>query len=304
MAKKIIFIFLITGFLYFPSLIAQVRMIVIADSTSKLPLPYATVKIINRNSGYFADRNAALNILALENDSLLLTYVGYETLVLPLRQIIDTVFLKRKTYDLSEVVIRAYSEEHNAGIFKYKKSWTIFFDESSEYALRIDLSGINGTYLIKKIFLPIEFNNNTFENSICKVHIYRVGNNGKPGEELLTKSVIIDKKYSSKKDFYIDISDQKLVASDKVLFVGVECIMDKIVAQYKSNLSEKRDFNQRAKVSPVSLFISKETVYFDDSYDHKFFRNLKSKNYNWHGGTYLNKDALNFAAGLVVLTGK
>jgi hypothetical protein len=283
---------------------AQMRSMVVADSADKLALPYATVKVINKNYGCYSDVNGLVTIQADENDSLLITYTGYRNALVTLKKNDDTIFLAKKIYDEPEVTLISLVKETKAGFFKYRSFFTFFFGESSELAMGIDLSGIERSYRINKIYLPLDINRKTFQNSVCKIHLYKQDAHGRPGEELLRKPVLVDKTFGTKNDFYIDISDQDIVCSEKILFIGIECAMDKITDTYKQGLSERKDFNQKARTSPISLFFAKDTAYFNGSYDHQFFRTLTEKSYQWSGGhDALNKKAMNIAAGLVLLTG-
>jgi|GEM_PF-6166625 len=295
----------ITAFLFsITAAKAQVKNMIVADAANKSVLPYATVKVINKNYGCYSDSNGVASIQADENDSLLVTYTGYEDALIKLQKNDDTIFLTRKIYNEPEVTLVSLVKETKAGFFKYRSFFTYFFGESSELATGIDLSGIEHSYRIDKIYLPLEINRKTFQNSVCKIHLYKQGNDGKPGEELLRKPVLLDRTFGAKNDFYIDVSDQHIVCSEKVLFVGIECVMDKIAATYEQGISERKDFNQKARTSPISLYIAKEALYFNDSYDHRFFRTLTDKRFQWAGGNNaLNIKAMNIAAGLVLLTG-
>ncbi len=278
----------------------QYKKIVIADSHDRSSLAYATVKVLNANRGYFADKNGALKMPDFEKDSLMIEYSGYVTGIFLIENISDTIFLKRKEFELLPVEIKDTRVKKKAGSFKYKKLAHYFFGASAEYALKIDLSEIKHIYRVQQLYIPLNINKKTFKDCIVKLHLYKEGEAGFPGEDVLTKPVFITSDSFISNDFYIDISKQKITLSEKYLFIGIECIMDKITALYDANLSEGKAFTQEVKLSPISLYISKDKHFFSGGYGHKFTRFLSSSSYSWSGNTY-STDPINFAAGLVVL---
>ena len=144
-------------------------------------------------------------------------------------------------------------------------------------------------------------NKKTFKDCIIKLHLYKEAEDGTPGEDILIKPVFLSMDSFLEDDFYINISGQNIITSEKYLFIGVECIMDKITALYNPNLSEKRAFNQQSRLSPVSFYFSKENQFFDGGYGHTFTRLLNARSYKWSGNTY-SKEPINFPSGLVVLS--
>jgi hypothetical protein len=279
---------------------SQYKKIVIADRNNGYSLAYATVKILNTTRGYYADKNGIIKMPAFEKDSFLVEYTGYISRTFIINLTTDTVFLSRKEYELLGVEVKNIRVKKEVGSFKYRKMSSIFFGASTEYASKINLSEIKGSYRVQQLYIPLDINKKTFKDCIVKLHLYIEGENGSPGEDILTKPVFITSDSFIHNDYLIDISDQKIILSEKYLYLGIECIMDKITALYNPNYSERKAFNQHAKLSPISLYFSKEKQFFSGGYGHKFTRFLNSRSYKWDGNTY-SSDPINFAAGLVIL---
>lgn len=282
--------------------LSQNKSIVIADFTDKQALPYATIKILNAIRGYYSDKNGIVKISTLEKDTLLIEYAGYVSNVIALDSISDTVFIQRKEYELSPVEIKSSKVKRAVGNFKYRKMTDFFFGDSREYAIKIDLSGIEGSYKVKQIFMPLKINKKTFKDCVVKLHLYKESGDGGPGEDVLTKPVFLTQD-SLENDFFIDVAWQNIIVSEKYLFIGIECIIDKITPLYNPDLSERRAFIQRNRLSPISFYFSKSDEFFDGGYGHTFTRLLNSLSYKWNRNTY-SKDPINFPAGLIILSSK
>jgi len=278
---------------------SQAKNVVIADASDRSPLPYATIKVVNKNRGYYADKNGVVNILNAQPDSLLIEYVAHVSCNVVIKDIADSIFLKRKEYELLPVEIKTLNTQHELGSFKRKTFYSLFFSESSEYALKIDLSGIKDNYKVKQFFLPLDINKRTFNDCVVKLHLYKEADNGTPGEDILNKPLILGKDDLPGNNFYIDVSAQNLVLSEKYLFVGIECIIGKELND--STLTGNKAFNQQSRNSPVSLYIAKEKQFFDGSYGHTFMRHLNSPSYQWQPEAD-SKNPMNISAGLVILS--
>ena len=278
---------------------AQNKNVVIADEDDKSSLPYATIKVLNKNKGYYSDINGVVIIPEYNSDSLLIEYSGYFSCKLIIKKNVDTIFLKRKVTEMPNVVVLNLKNKHEFGIFNYKKSFIVSFPRSMEYAIKLDLSEIKGDYKVKELFLPMGYNNKVSNDCNCKLHLYRSDENGFPVEDVLNKPVILRKEYFLNNNFNIDISDQNLFLSEKILFIGIECILSPLDSI--SQIAAKNNFKQPHTNSPVFLYSNGKNQFFDTNYNHTFFRLLEGKYYTWTG----SKNSIfppSFSAGLVILS--
>lgn len=63
----------------------------VSDALSRKGIPYATVKVLNKPEGTYADSLGQFEVISNVNDSLLLTCVGYHTKLKEIQH--DTIFL-------------------------------------------------------------------------------------------------------------------------------------------------------------------------------------------------------------------
>jgi len=197
------------------------QRLVVSDAVSRKGIPYATVKVLNKPDGTYADSLGRFEVKTKANDSLLLTCVGYVSIIVVYQR--DTIFLDPVVVDLGEVKVRSKkSKEYAVGLADSKRNETLFLcgNVNVENSLMIKIPDFFTYYRIK----GVQFNAK-HENGIAPVrlHIYTQGKDGMPDKELLSKDVIINKYLKS--NGQIDLSSLNLVVNDRVLFVGIEDIL-------------------------------------------------------------------------------
>ncbi|MGB0166292.1 MAG: carboxypeptidase-like regulatory domain-containing protein [Luteibaculum sp.] len=87
---------------------AQKRSFRLLDSERQTPIAYANVLAVNSNKGTASDIDGWVRFDDLsDSDTLLISYLGYERLSLPVKQLSDQVFLKAQSYELQAVHVLA-----------------------------------------------------------------------------------------------------------------------------------------------------------------------------------------------------
>ena len=297
MIKKLI----LTGFILYSTIthsFGQIRtIIVIADEKDKMPLPYATIKVLHKPIGYISDSMGVVKVNMYDQDTLLLEYSGYQTAKVVVKRSADTIFLTPKVNELPEVTVRSYTTEKKYGTFPYKKRISLRISTSSEFAKTIRVPDGNSGYRVKAIFLPHGFNKNT--PATCKLHLYKADAQGAPGEDILKEPVFITKK-PSKNDYYFDLTEQNLMLTDTLLFIGIECIIENSITF--DSLQRITDEKLRHKISenaPLKLFYKDTEAALSTSYNVAFFRFFNSQYYQWiPSGNQVYPG--NFSGGLVI----
>ncbi len=244
---------------------------VISDAVSHRGIPYATIKVLNKPDGTYADSLGRFEIITDANDSLLVTCVGYQSkIVVPQR---DTIFLDPVVVNLGEVKVRSKkSKEYAIGLADSKRSGIYQFRGNIhiEHAIMIKISGSFTYYRIKGVRFNSLHRNGI---SLVRLHIYKQNNAGMPGEELLPEDVIINKEKESNDQ--IDLSRFNMILNDRVLFVGVENIQLNVV----SNPSKD------------------ECIGFGFTFEEKqhltYFRTLRDPTYKWRPSGNENKKSAN-----------
>lgn len=197
----------------------SIRMIV-CDAQTRKGIPYATIKIINKPEGVYANEDGLFVVKVLKSDSLLVTCVGYKTerLILPKT---DTIFLQPIVVALDEVKVSAKKRKGKSfGYYNTKKGITFLGGKIQiEYVTKLVIPQEYVSYRIKKVKINTRNRN---EANPVRLHIYSQGKDGLPDKELLTEDIIINDWIKSNDE--IDLSRLELVLSERVLLVGIEWI--------------------------------------------------------------------------------
>ncbi len=196
------------------------HLLVVSDALTRKGIPYATIKVLNKPDGTYADESGRFEVKTLAKDSLLVTCVGYQSkIVVPQR---DTIFLNPVVVNLGEVKVRSKKpKEYAIGLADSKKDGTIYFcgNVHTETSILIRIPDSFTFYRIKGIKFNSKHENGI---SLLRLHIYSRGKDGMPDKELLPEDVMINKYLKS--NGQIDLSRFNLVLNDKTLFVGLENI--------------------------------------------------------------------------------
>jgi hypothetical protein len=189
------------------------------DAHTRMGIPYATVKVLNKPEGAYANANGLVLIIANRSDSLLVSCVGYKPAKL-LIESVDTVFLQPVAIALDEVKVNATKrKEKSFGYYNKKKIGSLRSVIQIEHAIKLTVTPENISYRIKKVKIKC---GNRKDSNLMRLHIYSIGKDGLPDKELLPKDIIINN--SIKMNDEIDLSNFNLVLSERVLYVGVEWI--------------------------------------------------------------------------------
>ena len=188
--------------------------LVISDAVSRKGIPYATIKVLNKPDGTYADESGRFEVNILAKDSLRVTCVGYQSkTVVPQR---DTIFLDPVAVNLGEVKVRSKRpKEYAVGLAESKRDGTLFLcgHVNVENALLIRIPDSFTYYRIK----GVKFNARHRDGiSPVRLHIYRQGKDEMPDKELLPGDVIINRHLKS--NDLIDLSHFNLILNDRIIY--------------------------------------------------------------------------------------
>jgi hypothetical protein len=196
---------------------------VLCNGITKEPIPYATVHIANSKIYSDADENGRFEISVNKTDSLIISSIGFETLMVAFSTIVafDSFFLKQCVVNIPEIIITKPIVK-TFGSVNDKKDRSITGGSQAsrtEVATLIEIPESSSYYRISKIFIRgKDFKD---ENPV-RLHIYAVDSIGLPGRELLIKEIIIKKKEDDKKVITLDVKDQNIVIENNSFFVGIQ----------------------------------------------------------------------------------
>lgn len=196
---------------------SQVKGVVV-DSLGA-PIPYVSIFVENENKTTTSEENGTFSIDVLAKARLIFSALGYEKRIV-LASESSKVVLKSVVFDLLDVVIKKAKKEKNLEIGKVTHSLLEAFDTGPKIEAKFfpfEKQYIK-TKWIKKIML---FTDSPIEGASLKLHLYSVDKNGFPGEELLTKDLIV----SLKKGIFrhqFDVYDLNIEMPESGIFVAFE----------------------------------------------------------------------------------
>lgn len=244
----------------------------VCDSSTKLPIPYATIFVLNKHEGIYADQNGNFIIPLKINDTIKVSAIGYQPKIS--QGLNDTIFLEPRQYILNEItVFPKKQKEFEIGFIKSRKIAYYTFENNSETLLKIEIPEIFRSYFIKAVKIKCINHNHL---PLYRLHIYDQDDGGMPGNELLYKNIIVN--HSVNRNGKIDLSKLSLFSDKKVLYIGIETIN----AGKSSIQNSKNNPSGQASKSRIGITFEhslsstfSKSVFFDDKNwfcDHKRFR--------------------------------
>jgi len=218
------------------SVSAQIKGVV-KDSLTGKPIPYVNIWVENENIGSTSEENGTFFINTTANGKrLIFSTLGYEKKIINATQASE-VNLKPMAYSLDEVVI---SKSIGTKSIEIGKATTEIY-QAFDNGPKIDTkyfpykTSYNKTKYLKQVTI---YTDSRIESAIIKIHLYEVGSNGAPGEELLDKDFVVTVKKGTRINRF-DLKEFNLKFPKTGLFVGFEKLM------IENNKTEKtiRDSN-------------------------------------------------------------
>ena len=166
--------------------------LVVSDAVSRNGIPYATIKVVNKPDGTYADETGRFEVKTLAKDSLLLTCVGYQSkTVLPQQ---DTIFLDPVLVNLDEIKVRSKKpKKHSVGLVDTKRDGVLYYcgHVDIENAVLLKIPPTFSYYRIN----GVKFNTKHESGiALVRLHIYSQGKDGMPDRELLPEDLLLNKK--------------------------------------------------------------------------------------------------------------
>ena len=241
-------LFFIT-FFYFGCIImsAQIKGVVI-DHITKNPIPYVSIWVENENNGTTAEENGAFQMTySGESKNLIFSALGYEKKTasisseMKIEMIPNTIELKEvvltKKYGTREIEI---GETDSPFLQAYENGPRIdikFFPYKAKY---------RKTRFIKQVVLNTD---SRIEEATLKLHFYKVGPEGLPGDELLEKEFIATVNKGVKKTLF-NLTAFDLIMPKSGIFVGFERL------KIEKNKAEKsiRDANNGSNIVQTTFY--------------------------------------------------
>ncbi len=201
----------------------------VLDSASKAPVMFANAGIVSKAFGTVTDEKGefTLNVPdSLMNEKIRISILGYKSKDIYLKKLMNTpvLYLSEAAYNLSEVAVKPKKTKHKVlGNETTTKVSTCGFTSNTlgcEMGVKLNIKH-KETQLKKLSFNIVR---NIYDSLIFRVNIYKTTKDGKPGENILTKSLFVQ---PTSKTGLVEVDLSKLyLFVDEDVFVSIEWIKD------------------------------------------------------------------------------
>lgn len=244
----------------------------VVDKESHNPLPYAIIVFGENDSQSYMSTNeeGVFQIVGKPNINRIIVHnIGYESISVNVADIRDTIFLLQKDKTLEEVIIHADNPEKTVSKIHKKNnvrlaSNTAGFQHVTRLFFNKEDSGVYKK--INAVGLRMKINPDA---NPCRLLLYEQDADGKPGKELLGKSIIITKDRIRHRIAEIDLSKEDIFTNSDAVFVGVEYI-GKIFRKEGVVVSDTIDYKDRSVVY-MTLSEAKADTYLRLVYQHEWY---------------------------------
>jgi len=203
---------------------------VVLDSLSKKPIAFAHIFTGNNNEGLASDVTGAVILKqGYKEEAITVTHLGYYTKTLKKEVYNDTIFLKEKNTNLTEVIVQN-KKVQTLGYTNLKKTrYITTYGENIILAQHIP-NKTGAAHTLKSLNYKIRSKKK--DSLLVRAHIYSVDPiTKKPNKELLSKSIIYPVR-RKKGTLSIDIQDQYIEMPSEGLFIGLEWLGENNDAAY------------------------------------------------------------------------
>ncbi len=211
----------------------------IRDKSTHTTIPYATIKILNSPKGEIADQDGKFLLDILATDSVLITSVGYTSLLITGREMSSQVFLDRNPALMQNIVVRESVPIRKLLLGNGKdlvdKNFRCRYtekgakdncwpwgpsDRKEEFAEKIILPDSNKIYKLQKIYIPTRKRD---KYGPLLLRIYESNEfTGLPGEEIFIKKIDVSSKNISKNKVVVDFStDNFYLRNNSAIYISI-----------------------------------------------------------------------------------
>jgi hypothetical protein len=199
----------------------------ICDASTKVPIPYATVKSAIARAGTYSNEAGIFVLSEALGDTLLISSIGYSQKIVAVSAVQnDTILLtpyfremktisieKRNKIRLDTLGIRNVPKLLSFGSDRYT------FEMAQKILLRKEWD--QKEFELRKVMIAAT----RFTKTVpVLLHIYSMGPDGLPDQDLLRKKTLLRKQDFNKKrkEFIIDLQNEHILLTDSACFVSLE----------------------------------------------------------------------------------
>lgn len=195
---------------------------IVVDGESRRGLPFVSVAVKNTQWGTVTDENGRFTVTVRDVDSLLITSVGYETLLIAVSSAADTIRMQQKVVSLSEITFSASRLKKRTRLGNVLGKSRIAIGGMHQITYRIDQSPgyYGGEVEVLYFYFQASIDKEKLATTRVRLRVYE-NQDGRPGEDLLLQDVIVDLD-SKQRDLAYDISQFRVKVPDEGIFVGLD----------------------------------------------------------------------------------
>ena len=200
----------------------------VLSSDNKEILPYAIIEYKKHQTGVYSDENGLFKIkIDNLNDTLDISYVGYEKVQIPAHKIAQNskhcILLNKNTYKLNDIIVTKKDVMYLTVGATKRKAWS--YQASNIFGSQIGKYIVNptsGPGFIKSVSFYIA--STGFPNAPFRVRVYSFDKENKcPGEDLLTENIVVSSKNKSGW-FKVDLLKYSIDFPKEGVFIVMEWI--------------------------------------------------------------------------------
>jgi|GEM_PF-1349074 len=193
---------------------------IVADAESRKSLPHVSVTITNSNRGTVAYENGYFALTVKDQDSLLVTSVGYKKIRIATRDVRDTIWMKQEVVNLSEITVSPGKLKHRTRLGNVSGKSRIAIAGMHQIAYRIDHGPAHGELEVLYFFFQTTLNKEIRATTRVRLRIYE-NEDGRPGRDLLPHDIIVDLD-GKQRELAYDIARYRIQIPDNGLFIGLD----------------------------------------------------------------------------------
>lgn len=220
------------------SMTSQIKGFVVDDKNQ--PIPYVNIWVENENVGTTSEENGSFSIhVEDQNKVLILSALGFETKKVKVSEA-EKVVLKRIVFELKEIVISKGKEEVTRLIGDSKSTTAIHISGKAPWIyaklFKFEMD-YNKTSHIKNAII---YTYSAVKNASFKLRVYKVKEDGLPGEDFIKEDILVFVKKGTKKNT-VELSEYNLNIPKEGIFVAFEWLLiekNKIKFNYKNQESK------------------------------------------------------------------
>ena len=201
----------------------KVKIAIEVKNNKNSPIEFATLTLLSEKKQYVCNSNGEYVGLTDQQDSILISSVGFVDSVFHVRQLLNNpiVILRQKVNLMKEIVIKN-GEKLSLGNLNLKEDRSIIGGDSTSPTFEIvKLIKTKGIYNDYKL-LTVSFKQKKFySNMPLMLSIYKVNYNGLPGELLIDSPFLIRPEMFHKGVITIDMRSANIILNDEDFYVGL-----------------------------------------------------------------------------------